>query len=392
MSKMKHILNCSTHKLKIPDIVQSDGPYLIDNSGNKYLDLESGEWCTALGHNNKEIADVIKNQVDSLMHIGFCYSSSIVDNSAKAVLDTLSFRDGKCIFLSSGSEAVEVCRQISRHLSGSKTTLTLHDSYLGAYSSLIDRANDWYLFNWKECETCTENSDCNVNCPLLQNIPETISEFIFEPGSSSGFVKFPPQKLIQNIAQKVQQNGGKIIVNEVTTGIGRTGKWYGFNHYEITPDMVAIGKGLGNGFPVSAVAINSATVNQLDSSPFYYGQSHQNDPLGAAVAKAVIDQINELHLIKKAEINGEIFLTLLTSLIDNEIILSVRGRGLMFYIEITNEKYCDMLCDDLISNGFIVGNRGAAIRLDPPLNLTENHFTDFLDSFQMSINKIKAML
>ena len=114
-----------------------------------------------------------------------------------------------------------------------------------------NRTKDWYIFNWVQCNSCKKKDKCDPACKELQNIPDNIADFVFEPGSSSGFVRFPPKKLIQNIVKIVRNNNGKVIANEVTTGVGRTGKWFGFQHYDIEPDLIAIGKGIGNGYPVS---------------------------------------------------------------------------------------------------------------------------------------------
>ena len=123
---MDHIYICTGHSLKIPDIVDSRGIYIFDDKGNRYMDLESGTWSVSLGHNNKKINDVIQKQINTLMHAGFCYSSKILEESAKAVLDVVDFKDGKCVFLCSGSEAIEISRQISRHLTGRSKSMTLH--------------------------------------------------------------------------------------------------------------------------------------------------------------------------------------------------------------------------------------------------------------------------
>jgi len=114
---MESILDCTGHELKVPNIVRSDGVYLFDADGKRYVDLESGVWCTALGHKNRRINGVIKDQVDRIIHVGFCYSSEIVDKAAKSLLTIGNFNNGKCVFLSSGSEAIEILRQISRVLS-----------------------------------------------------------------------------------------------------------------------------------------------------------------------------------------------------------------------------------------------------------------------------------
>ena len=297
---MKSIYNCTGHELKIHDVVDSQGIYLIDQNGKQYMDLESGVWCAALGHKNNRINNVIKNQIDSIMHTGFCYSTEVVERAAKSVLSITNFKNGQCVFLCSGSEAIEILRQISRQIKGKNKTLVLHDAYLGSYSSTIDRIDGWHIFNWEECKTCPVNDKCSSNCPALQNIPKDITEYIFEPGSGSGFVRFPPKALIQNIVNIVRNNNGVIVANEVTTGVGRTGTWFGYQHYGIEPDMIAIGKGIGNGYPVSVAAINQATIKELENKHFKYMQSHQNDPLGAAVTHEVIQIIKEDKLLENS--------------------------------------------------------------------------------------------
>jgi acetylornithine/N-succinyldiaminopimelate aminotransferase len=125
---MEHVFFCTGHELKIPNIVKSEGLYLYDEQGKGYMDLESGVWCTSLGHNNAEINRIIKNQIDSLMHAGFCYSNEILEKSAKSILEAADFKNGKSVFLCSGSEAIEISRQMAKHLTEKNVSLTLHDS------------------------------------------------------------------------------------------------------------------------------------------------------------------------------------------------------------------------------------------------------------------------
>ncbi len=114
---------------------------------------------------------------------------------------------------------------------------------------------------------------------------EDIAGLIFEPGSASGLVKFPPHGLVQTLVGIIRQRGGLLVVDEVTTGLGRTGAWYGFEHYALQPDIVALGKALGNGYPVSAVAMTHDLADRLEQDGFHYVQSHQNDPLGCAIVR-----------------------------------------------------------------------------------------------------------
>jgi len=388
---MTNIYNPTGHETVIKNIIKSNGLYVYDENNKAYIDLESGVWCTSVGHNNKRVNTVIKNQIDTIMHNGFCYSNNIMQEAAKSVLEITKMNNGKCIFLCSGSEAIEVSRQIAQKITNRKKTMTLNDSYLGAYSSATNREHDWYIFNWEKCPSCRNNQNCDASCPLIKNIPEDLSEFIFEPGSSSGFVRFPPIGLIDMIAETVKNNNGKIIINEVTVGVGRTGKWFGYNHYNIEPDMVAIGKGIGNGYPVSVAAISEKTAKEAEAAHFHYGQSHMNDPLGAAVVKEVISIIIEENLIQTAERNGPNFLSLLQGLVDNKHLTAVRGRGLMFAVDIINKETGDLIFKELINQGYIVCNRGGLFRIDPPLIIQKNIFEIFVNTFKKILVSKKIM-
>lgn len=383
---MNHVFFCTGHEVKIPNIVKGNGIYVYDYDGKRYVDLEAGVWCVSVGHNNAEINKVIKKQVDSLMHAGFCYSNEILEKSAQSILNLIKMDRGKAIFLCSGSEAIEVSRQMAKFLTEKSVSMTLHDSYLGSYSSVVDRTKGWYLLNWERCKFCPEQEVCSISCEVLKSIPEDISEFIFEPGSSSGFVRFPPKALIHNIVKIVKENKGKIIVNEVTTGIGRTGKWFGYQHYDITPDFIAIGKGIGNGYPVSIALISEENVLELEKKGFRYHQSHQNDPLGASVALAVINYIKANNLIAKAFGTGLFLEEKLKSLVDREIILEVRCRGLMCGLDLKNKEIANTIFNALLDIGYIVGNRGSFFRIDPPLIISKSDIDAFVRVLEKVIN------
>ena len=178
---MNKIYNCTGHSIQISNIINSEGIYLFDDKGKRYMDLESGVWCTSLGHKNIRINNLIKKQIDSIMHAGFSYSNNILQESAESVLSITNFKEGQCVFLCSGSESIELARQISKHVTKKKMSMTLHDSYLGSYSSVTDRSENWYIFNWEECMLCPNKENCKTNCEELQKISDDLSEFIFEP-------------------------------------------------------------------------------------------------------------------------------------------------------------------------------------------------------------------
>jgi acetylornithine aminotransferase len=388
---MKHIVWSIGHNIEIKDIVKSDNCYLFDSKGNKYIDLESGVWCTSVGHCNPRINNVIQTQISKISHSGFCYGNPIIEQSAQKILEITNLNEGKCEFLCSGSEAVEYGMRVAKTITDKPLTLTFSDSYFGAYGEASNRDNEkWHLYNWLEC-SCGSNKDgCIGECLEFNKIPfEHIGIFLFEPGSSSGLVRFPSQKLIDRIITRIESDNGIIIINEITTGIGRIGKWFGFQHYNIKPDIVAIGKGLGNGYPVSVTAISKRVSELLESKQFLYSQSHQNDPLGASVAKEVIDTIIDKNLVERSSKLGKAIINQLIDIKDSySIIQEIRGRGLMIAIELT--RFAEIVHKELLNQGFILAKRSGVevLRMDPALTIKEQDIALFLESFKKIIQEI----
>jgi acetylornithine aminotransferase len=389
MDPMDHVLWCNKHPLLLPDIVKCEGCYLYDLQGQKYLDLESGIWCLPLGHCHPQINAAIGSQAGILAHSGYCYANEVMEQASSAVLDLLSIPDGKCVFLSSGSEAVEFGVQALRKITARPLILTLSDSFLGSYGSAgSKRKEEWHLFDWQRCTACNSSDDCDPQCRYLSEIPfDRIGGFVFEPGSSSGLVRFPPKSLIRNIVKFIRQHQGFIQINEITTGFGRTGKWFGYQHYDISPDIVSMGKGLGNGYPVSAIAMTQEIIAHLNERSFYYYQSHQNDPLGCAVAKAVINILRDENIIGKSKTAGDYFFDALQQLKRKySSIDEIRGRGLMFAIEFKDTLEDDVLSDlyvECVRRGFILAKRPGlnVFRIDPPLIIRKEDIDRFLETF-----------
>lgn len=381
---MKKIIWTTGHKLKLDNIVDSDNCNIFDSNGNRYIDLESGVWCCSVGHNNKRINQVIANQIGKITHTGFVYCHPIIGEVSEKILQITRLNGGKCEFLCSGSEAVELGMRIARAISHKPLALTFKESYFGAYGDAAQKSSEsWYLYDRLNCGCNNGEEGCIGNCEDFEKIPfEEIGEFLLEPGSSSGLVRFPSQSLIESVFEKVKASGGIVMSNEITTGIGRTGKWFGFQHYPIQPDIVAMGKGIGNGYPVSVTAISSDIATKLEKVKFVYAQSHQNDPLGAFVIKEVIAIIEEENLLKKSEELGNYLLQKLLKLkADFPIIQSIRGRGLILALEFKSNA--QEIYEELLNKGFILCKRPntEVLRLDPSLTVEKEIIDSFLFSF-----------
>ena len=373
------------------DIVRAQGCKVTDSIGKTYLDFESGCWATSLGHAHPKINKTIHDQIENVMHLGTRYPNRIVENAAQAILALLDMSDGKCMLLSSGSEAVEFSVQCAKKIASKPKLLCLSETYLAAYGTSKQRSpEEWITFDWSNCQTC-KNNLC-VECPDLAAIPfEQVGAFIFEPGSFSGQVIFPPANLTQQLSIRVHKTGGTVVSNEITTGIGRTGKWFGFQQYGIQPDIVAMGKGLGNGYPVSAVAMTADVAQHLQSTDMNHAQSHQNDPLGAAVALTVLQCIQEENILQQCNQNGNQFITQLNSLKDKyPIITAVRGKGLFIAIDINTVPLAHYIHTKLVEHGFLTGYKPAqrTLRFFPPLNVKPGQINTLLLNLEQILKTI----
>jgi len=389
-SQANLVIGYPGHDLILEDIVRADNCYLYDSNGKRYVDLESGVWCTSIGHGNPEVVHAIAEQLSRITHTGFGYSAPVVERAAREILFLFGFDEGRCVFLCSGSEAVEYGVRTAQSVIREPVLMTMADSYFGAYGSAHQRqADEWFCFDWTTCATCPYDQDCSDECRHWAAIPfPDIGGFLFEPGSSSGLVRFPPEKLIQNIVARIREKSGLLLVNEVTTGIGRTGLWFGYQHYGISPDIVAIGKGIGNGYPVSATVFGPTVVNMLEGRQIKYGQSHQNDPLGAAVARRVVNVIREEQLIERSRVVSAALVSGLERILERTgRIKDIRSRGLMIAVEVSDSPDCPFTARihrELVDKGFILGRRPGinVLRLDPSLTIGKDDIDEFLEVFE----------
>lgn len=390
-NKLEHILLC--HPIIKTDIIRGENTNLFSSEDKKIIDFEAGIWCMALGHCNSRINSVMIQQLEKLMHVHYKLTCEIADDLAVNLLEILQFQDGKATFLSSGSEAVELSIRISKILTKGSKILTFSSSYLSAYSSTSFPRDSslWTQIDFKKCSSCS-TKECTNQCSHLKDIDfSDISAFVLEPGNSGGRVLLPPIKLVKFLADEVKKHGGLVVANEVTTGFGRTGKWFGFNHYDINPDIVALGKCLGNGYPISSVVMRKEIASKVEKNNFAYAQSHQNDPLGCRVANEVIKIMKEDNLVDRAKDIGEFFLDQLKKLKNScGVIKDVRGRGLMLAIELNIENSTEQICEMMLEKGFFIGTTSISnvLRFYPALTISREDILSMCEALKHVLTQI----
>lgn len=345
-------------------VVKSKGCYQYDSLGKEYIDFESGVWCANIGHGNDRIIELMTRQVKESVHHGYRFRNQYAEKLSDKLLELTGLETGSSVFLSSGSEAVNLAITLARHLTGRRKILKVHNSYLSAFG--FGRISD----ENGEVVTAVFNDPDSVSGIDFSEV----AAFVMETGGASvEMVKIPDEGFIRRLVDDSQRNGCLIIANEVTTGIGRMGKWFGFQYYDVAPDMVVTGKGLGNGYPVSAVTVNKDVQEGFMKMPFRYAQSHQNDPLGCAIGLEVLNSIEENNLIEEGRKSGEYFREKLEVLKNDHPgkVREVRARGLMLALELNSSHDNASLGDQLYEEGFIVGYKLNTLRFLPPLTIKE---------------------
>lgn len=361
-------------------IVRSENCYVYDSDNKRYIDFESGDWSSSLGHSNPIINERIKQQVDKLIHDGLRFRNIESEQLSIKLLEKIGLIGGQCAYVNSGSEAVNLGLSIAKKVTGRSKILKMDCSYLSAFG---------------HGQICDKNTDL-LNIPIdnidaISNINfEEIAAFAFEPGNSFCIIKYPSTDFIAAIVSEIKKHGGLLMANEVTTGFGRTGKWFGFQHYDYKPDIVSVGKALGNGYPISGVAISSEISELFQRSPFRYAQSHQNDALGCAVGLEVISAIEKLDLINKGFEKGEYFKqSLLRLQTKHPVIVDLRARGLMIGIELKTNEIADYIYNQLIEKGFLVGLKEKTLRFMPPLTIEKSHIDELIETIDKIITNTK---
>lgn len=376
---------------------KAQGSRILTKEYGELIDFESGCWAAVLGHCRKEITEVIQEHAGQLFHTHQFFETEHPSALTAEIIVAAKLKgDYKGTYMSSGSEAVSLAVHLSELLTGRTQKLCLSISYLGSLPELrMPRKTEaWLDLPVEACLNCAKKGSCN-DCGTFSDIAyEQMAAFVFEPGNSGGQVLFPPEKLIRFLSEKVRAAGGFIVVNEVTTGFGRTGKWFGFQHYENfdsdtgSPDFIAMGKGLGNGYPISGLLVRSGLAETVEASGFRHVQSHTDDPLGCLVSRKVVEVMVKENLVERGNETGAYLRGKLMEIADAipSGICAVRGRGMMNVVVLHEKHQAKEVFQKLLKLGFFSGFSEPinGIRLYAPLTMEQVH----IDGLCLSLKAI----
>ncbi|OFL80723.1 MULTISPECIES: class-III pyridoxal-phosphate-dependent aminotransferase [Fusobacterium] len=324
------------------------GSWIISNENKEYLDMNCGQFCSILGHSNEFLIEAITRNGNNIQHTNSSMISIEILEAAEKLNKISGNMDAKSIFLTTGSEAVEFALRYGKNLKQKTGIVCFDKGYHGlTYGSQTITYSGKYaypqinnIFSIK-----IPNTENMLQClkkleELLEKESHKIALMILEPIVSVGGMLFPPKEYFLEVEKLCKKYDIFLVFDESQTGIGRTGEWFYFQEIGCTPDILILSKGLGGGYPVSAVLFKNEIIPEKGFNITHYS-SHQNDPFLGSIVNYIITCIDKELLLEKIKEKGKYFLNELQILAEKyPVIDSPRGKGLIlgFDLKVNNIK------------------------------------------------------
>jgi 4-aminobutyrate aminotransferase len=404
-------------------IERGEGSIVVDVDGNEFIDMNAGLAVCSVGHSHPKVIKAIKDQVDKFIHYSYTdfYYDGYVDLGEK--LHDLVPGDYKKKFFygNSGAESIEAAMKVSRWHTGRQGYLayigSFHGRTLGAVSLTASKPYQRARFAplipgvehifYPYCYRCPFNLECpSCGYACVDYIdeylfhryvpPEEVAMLIAEPIQGEGGYVVPPDGYFPRLKKLLDKYGILFASDEVQAGMGRTGKWFGIEHFGVVPDIVCMAKGIAAGMPLGVMA---SRADIQDWKPGSHASTFGGNPVSCAAALAVLDIIKSENLLENAQKQGKLIKDRLNEMKDRHpMIGDVRGKGLMVGVELVKDKttkeYAQKETGDVMMecfrNGLAIVNCGInVIRWMPALNITSDLVEPALEIFEKSLTKIE---
>jgi acetylornithine/LysW-gamma-L-lysine aminotransferase len=352
-------------------IERGEGCWLWDTTGKRYLDLTSAQGVAMLGHSHPVLSRAVAEQAHTLMSCPNFFYSDVRARFLAKLVEVLPPHLGHVFLSNSGAEAIDGGLKLARlatERTGIVATMrSFHGRTIGALSMT------WEPKYRKPFEPLLEVTHVPYNNleRLAAAVNESTAVVVVEPVQGEGGVFVGTAEFLQGAQQICRERGALLMIDEIQTGFGRTGTWFGFEHFGLEPDIICMAKGIGGGFPMGAIAYTERVHASLFQGA--HGTTFGGNPLACAAGLAAIQTYQDERLIERASQMGEyLFERLNAALGSRMVVREIRGMGLMVGIELREKagKYMKTLMDD---HGVLVLPAGAnVIRLLPPLIVSED--------------------
>jgi len=373
------------------EILKASGSYIYDTNNNKYLDFVAGVSASNLGHNNKKIKKAVLKQINLYWHV-MVYGEFIQKPTVK-LCKLLSQNLPKLLsntyLTNSGTEAIEAAMKLAKRVTGKSELIAAKNGYHGntqgamsimgfedrkrAYRPLIPDIK-FIEFNNIEDISIITNKTAGV-------IVETIQ-------GGAGFI-LPEKNYLKKLKQKCKEVGALLILDEIQPGIGRTGKLFAFEHFDIIPDILVYGKGLGGGFPIGALTTRKKYMDLFKQNPILgHITTFGGHPVIAAAAHSNLKETLSSNIMSKIEEKEN----LIRKILNHKLIIEIRGKGLMLALILKKPDLTKKLVEGCLKNGLILFYllfEPKAVRITPPLTISENEIKKGCKIILNELNKIE---
>ena len=392
-------------------IGKGEGTTVISLEGRRYLDFTSGLAVLNLGHNQPQVMEAVRSQLERFVHTGGIYYSEATVAAAEELVSVTPPGLDMLFFGNSGAEAVEGALKLARYTSGRQAIISctgaFHGRTMGALSVTSSSAAyrrryhpllpSVYQVGYPACFNCPcglTPDACGTKCldqltRLFEHQipPEEVCAFIIEPFLGEGGYYPAPASYLEGARAICDAYGILLIFDEVQSGIGRTGDWFCCEHAGVVPDILTVGKAIASGFPLSAVVAGRELMGRWELGA--HGTTFGGNPVSCAAARATLQVIRDTGLLSASLAAGTRALDFLQGLASrNPRIGEVRGTGCMIGVELVDPggaadtAFCGLLMQRCLAKGLILINCGLrrnVVRFLPPLNVTPGELDEALD-------------
>jgi acetylornithine/N-succinyldiaminopimelate aminotransferase len=350
-------------------IVRGEGSKVWDSDGKEYIDCVGGIAVCGVGHRNPIVVKKIKDQLDRLMHISNLYYTDVSVDAAEKIAK-ISGMD-KVFFCNSGTESIEAALKLAIKHTGKAKFIAMKNAFHGrTIGALSLTYKEKFKKPFESFLSDASFVDYGDASKIEEKIDKDTAAVILEPIQGESGVIVPPDGYLREVRKICDENDLLLILDEVQTGFGRTGRWFAFQHEGIKPDIITMAKGMGDGFPVGAMAAKDDIADSL--KPGDHGTTFGGNPLACSAVLGVIEAINKDNLIEKSEKDGRYFKEKLMRLKEDvDFIEEVRGKGMM--IGLSLNKDANVLVSSVLNKGALINaTSDSVIRLVPSFVITKD--------------------
>lgn len=356
-------------------IARGKGVHLWDDQGREYLDALSGIAVCGLGHANQALATALGEQVNSLLHVSNLYREPLQESLGQRLCEVAGME--KAFFCNSGAEANEACIKIARLHGHSKniktpTVIVTDTAFHGRTLATIAATGNQKIKEGFGPLTPGFSVVPYNNVDAIKKVAserDDIVAVLIEPVQGEGGINVPDDGYLEAVRAACDEHDLLLMLDEIQTGMGRTGQWFAHQHTNIQPDVMSVAKALGNGVPIGACLARGRAAQLIQ--PGSHGTTFGGNPLASRAALTVIEQIKEHDLVNRAAELGERIQTGFNNRLHNRAgVVEIRNKGLMIGIEL--DRPCAELVQQALDAGLLINvAAGNVVRLLPPLILSD---------------------